>query len=646
MEKGRRETCAVPRSSREARRKYSYSAPPARNLAAAPKLFFAISSIIVARQRAEFAGNPKVPRNSDDLPYVLPQSSPGSNWRGDDRVTLAGLVERFDRDAAGSRKLIREMLEAGPQTFLESAVAVLRERPESRGSQFVITLLVAHELLLATVCDPSLDRGQALALARAALQVDSMADMTMAKGLVNRAPETAADPGRLMDILDEISDGTRILPSLLRLLRHANPHVRSKAARMTGRGSRGVRWVERRLADEDPRVRANAIESMWGLDSPEARALLHGAMRDPNNRVAGNAILGLYMLGDCSTIPEMLHMAASDAAVSRSTAAWLMGETGDPRFVEVVAERLRETDPMVRKRAFWALSRIKTAAAKVAQTAEWRMAGRFRLVERGGKTRRMRVAVASADGKELPAILPTQFLLTEDGHGVNLYQVTERELPPALSVAFVFPESAGRVEPPWVKGALHALQWKRNSDLWALAPYLAGAGWQYEPQKATAGEAVFGSAPDAIRANFLRPTTAPACPDLWTAIRIAVRGQDRLVRGERRVIVFSGVEEGRAAGSGLISSVITSSTLVQVISTEDNPGLEEFCLRTRGLFRHVGGEEAAAAIEQAYLQLLARYEISYQTACPQARNLKIRAHTPSGWAEVTLGIPPPAEARG
>jgi hypothetical protein len=576
---------------------------------------------------------------------VLPQTSPSSNWRGDDQATLAWLVEHFDQDPSGSGKLIQEMLKAGPRTFLEDAVAALRGRPESRGSQFVVTVLVTNELLLPALCDPSLDHERALALARAALRVDAMVDMALAKALVNRAPETLADPCRLMDILDEISDGARILPWLLRLLRHANPHVRSKAVRTVGRGSRGVRWVEHRLADEDPRVRANAIESMWGLDSAEARALLHRAMRDPNNRVAGNAILGLYMLGDCSTIPEMVSMAESDTALARSTAAWLMGETGDPRFLEVVAGLLRETDPMVRKRAFWAVGRIKAAAAKVAQTREWRMASCFSLGDRRKNTRSVRVAVAPADGRDLPVILPTQFLLREDGRGVNVYQVAERELPPALSVAFVFPKSVERTEQPWVKGALHALEWKRNSDLWGLAPYLAGAGWQNEPQRAPAEDSVWGSTPDAIRANFLRPTSTSACADLWTAIRNAVRGHDRLVRGERRAIVFSGVEEGRAAGPGLISSVITSSTLVQVISTEDNPGLEDFCLRTGGLFRRVGGEEeAAAAIEEAYLQLLAHYEISYQPVCPQARNLKIRAHTPSGWAEVTLAIPPPAEA--
>jgi hypothetical protein len=576
---------------------------------------------------------------------VLPQASPNSNRHGDDRAKLAWLVEQFERDPSGIRKLIREMLDVDAPLFLQNALTVFREQPESRGSQYVVTLLVAHELLLPALCDPSLDREQAMALARAALRVDSMADMALAKALVSQAPETLADPDRLMDILDEISGGTRILPSLLRLLRHANPHIRSKAVLMIGRSSPGVRWVERRLADEDPRVRANAIESMWGMDRPDARALLQRAMDDSNNRVAGNAILGLYMIGDCSTIPVLLKMAESEMALTRSTAVWVMGETGDPRFLDVVAERLCDSDPMVRKRAFWALSRVKAAVAKVAQISPWPMAGRFCHNERETATHRVRLAVTSADGKDLPLILPTQFLLTEDGQVVNEYEVAEKEPPPALSVAFVFPKTMGRAEPAWVSGALHALQWKRVSDVWALASYQAGAGRQNQPPQSSAEAIVFSPVPNAIRTTFLRPNHASVRPDLWTTIWNAVRAQGPPARGENRLILFSNAEESRVAGTGLISSVIASSTLVQAISTQDNPRLEDFCLQTRGLYRRVREEEAAVAIERAYLQLLVHYEISYQPVSPQAQTLKIRVHTPAGSAETTLPIlPPPADS--
>src|SRR5205085_1468063 len=105
---------------------------------------------------------------------------------------------------------------------------------------------------------------------------------------------------RLMEILAAISDGARIFPSLVRLLRHPNPHIRSKAVLMIGRGNRSPKWVRQRLADTDSRIRANAAEALWGVNNDEAREILQSLVHDSNNRVAGNAILGLYRLGDCS----------------------------------------------------------------------------------------------------------------------------------------------------------------------------------------------------------------------------------------------------------------------------------------------------------------------------------------------------------
>ncbi|HTX33420.1 MAG TPA: HEAT repeat domain-containing protein [Bryobacteraceae bacterium] len=577
---------------------------------------------------------------------MLPPS-PNTDWRRDGRTALAWLVAHFHQDPSHCRPLIREILGADRRAFLPKALEVLHEGPESRGAQYVMTLLVANDLLLPALCDPSLDREQAVALARGALRVDSMADITLAKALVHRNEETVAHPARLMDILDAISSGPRILPSLLRLLHHDDPHIRSKAVLMIGRGSRGVRWVERRLADPDPRVRANAIESMWGLNRPEAHSLLQKALRDPNNRVAANAVLGLYLLGDCASIPELLKMGENHAPPWRSTAAWAMGETADPRFLIAIAERLRDAEPAVRRRAYWALTRVKAAAAKVAQCPQWRMVGHFRPPGHGSNSRCVRVALASEVRLEVPALLPTQFMLAEEGRPVSLYQVAESEAPPALSVAFVFPSGVGRARPPWVEGALWALRWKRDSDLWGVLPYCADASRGHGPPPAEGGNVVFCSIPEAVRSALLHPTSTGVWSDLWNAdlwnaVWNAVQCLKRLVRGEKRIIVCSNVRESRAAGMALLSSVISSSTHVQVIATEENPRLEEFCRQTDGLFRRVQGEEqVAAAVEEAYLQLLARYEISYSVVSPEAHTLMVRAHTPSGWAEMALAIPPP-----
>ena len=116
-----------------------------------------------------------------------------------------------------------------------------------------------------------------------------------------------------------------------------------------------------RLGESDPRVRANAIESLWGVDTPEARALLSFAASDANNRAVGNALLGLYYLGEASMLADVVKLAGHESALFRTSAAWVMGETGDPRFTEALRRMISEPDPIVRKRAFAALVQIKAA---------------------------------------------------------------------------------------------------------------------------------------------------------------------------------------------------------------------------------------------------------------------------------------------
>jgi hypothetical protein len=47
-------------------------------------------------------------------------------------------------------------------------------------------------------------------------------------------------------------------------------------------------------------------------------------------------------------------------------------------------------------------------------------------------------------------------------------------------------------------------------------------------------------------------------------------------------------------------------------------------------------DEISAMIEQAYLNLLARYEIAYQPVVPDAPVLKVRIQTPGGWGETLI----------
>lgn len=87
----------------------------------------------------------------------------------------------------------------------------------------------------------------------------------------------------MLDILAEISDGPRLVPLLTNLLQYPDPRIRSKVTLLMGRRNQNSRWVEQRKEETDPRVRANAIEGLWGAEDDAARRVLWEASHDPHN---------------------------------------------------------------------------------------------------------------------------------------------------------------------------------------------------------------------------------------------------------------------------------------------------------------------------------------------------------------------------
>ena len=562
----------------------------------------------------------------------------------DPRTLLQALVQGFDRDAKENRMLIRGLLDDDREAFYSNTIEILQTGTDSRGAQYLVALLVANDLLLRAVCDPALSTEQALSLARAAVRVDSAADIKLARRLADCVTGSGtvqpADIGRLLEILGEISDGTRILPSLMRVMRYSDPHLRSKVVLIIGRGNQSVTWAQKRLTEADHRVRANAVEALWGVDTAAVRNLLHYAARDQNNRVVGNALIGLYWLGDCSVIPEILNMASHDSSLFRSTAAWIMGQSGDSRFTETLAGLLRDANDVVRKQGFAALGQIKTAAAHTVHASHWRVAGLFVGASARPGSRRLQLAVASEDGREQPRIRPTELILSEDGRQVVTYKVVERPMAQAMSVFLVLPRSGAPPGSPWNEAVLGCLRWKRPSDLWALMPYLPESDLE-NPDASLADEpARFHSNPETVAAALGAVPARTACTDLWSTIWRSVRSDNGPVRGKRHLIIISHTEETRSAGMSLISATLASRALVQVVSSVPNPALASLCSRVHGDFRIAATqEEIAALVEQAYVNLLARYDVSYEPACPEASTLKIRVHAPSGWGESELPLP-------
>lgn len=553
--------------------------------------------------------------------------------------TLVALIRNLDLDRAGTVIQMREWLAHDRDGFYRGALDMLRGGEDPRGMRPVVELLMGAGMLEDALCDQGLALRQAVKVGRIAMEVDPRTDVELARRLAEslaagdmRCALTRAP--RLISVLAEISDGIRILPSLARLLHNANPYLRSKLVLMIARANRSTNWVQSRMADADPRIRANVVEALWELSGCHARELLAAAAHDNNNRVAGNALLGLYRLGDCSMLAEAVSMARHQAQEFRATAAWLMGETGDDRFRTALAALIQDPVPMVRSRALKALARIRAATEKAACAGACRVTGFLWKCE--PELRRVRVGVTTEDGKSQVRVLPAQFRLSEDGVPLMKYKVADTRALEPLSVVFVLPCGEPDTDKPWITAAVNCLQWKRSADTWGYLPWSPPA--EGDEDLAGVRSAVLQTNSNAIETVFRAAQSRRGCPDFWHAFYSAVKTARTSGAGKGCVVALCHEPVSGIPGPELMGVLLASPVVVQVISAAPNPELETLCKQIGTNFRPVAADGIGAAIEDAYLALLGRYEISYQPAASQAGYLEIRVRTAEYCGQAALKL--------
>jgi hypothetical protein len=155
--------------------------------------------------------------------------------------------------------------------------------------------------------------------------------------------------------------------------------------------------------------------------------------------------------------------------------------------------------------------------------------------------------------------------------------------------------------------------------------------------------AVFTGNADALAATLRDTPKRLDCTDLWTGVWCATKLDGGPSRGKRHVIVLSSAEESRIAGHGLIANMQGGRIPLQVVASGPNAQLQDFCRRTHTTFRLGAVEDIPAMIAQAYLNLLARYEIVYLPVAADAPFLKVRVQTPAAWGETLIAPREPDE---
>jgi hypothetical protein len=147
------------------------------------------------------------------------------------------------------------------------------------------------------------------------------------------------------------------------------------------------------MADADPRVRAEALDKLRGVNDPKAQQILIDGLTDPDIRVKIRAIdiLGaqqatiavplmtqqlflretqavvklhivaaLGRMGDSrGTLPIIAYLKEAPNDQARGTAVFALGEIGDPHATDVLVQTVgNDKNPMVRKLAQESLEKI------------------------------------------------------------------------------------------------------------------------------------------------------------------------------------------------------------------------------------------------------------------------------------------------
>jgi hypothetical protein len=239
------------------------------------------------------------------------------------------------------------------------------------GLQYVAGLMFSGNVLIDALIDTRiLGLEAATALAQNLATAEPLLDARLVNRIMTKAAgdirmvgvETAL---RVLALAGAISDCSRLSSYLVQLMRHPSSHVRSKATLLLGRANLNLSRIKGFLASDDARVRANAVESLWGLRSLEVLGVLRDASKDKHGRVAINALVGLCKAGERDAYEHLKRMGASTTAATRVGAAWAIGELGDLEFAPILAELEHDADEKIRAMA--ARSRIRMTPPQPAQ---------------------------------------------------------------------------------------------------------------------------------------------------------------------------------------------------------------------------------------------------------------------------------------
>jgi hypothetical protein len=529
---------------------------------------------------------------------------------------LTTLLSGFDDNPFIARRALRDMFELDRLSFQTSAIDYLKNSPPNRAQQFLLSMLVSEHLLLEAICDPaktSVD--DAIAIVRNASQTYRSLDSELAALITREASHLSVQrAARVLEILSELVPNARTQPVIELLLQHPHSHVRSKAALVIGKWTQSPEWVLQVLQHPDARFRANAVESLWDAAGDAYLALFQAAALDPNCRTVGNALYGLYRLGDRSAIAGIVEMAGRSDAAFRATAAWVMGQTGDPRFLPVL-QRLWTTETgSVRQGALRAIRKVQQRRSELLAKPPLCVTVR-QIPGRRPRRSRFRVTVRDSSGLSVEQLPVTAFLLREADKSIHEYACERHQLAEPLLLGIAMPRRRDNAElrdRASEEAGLRCLTQMRPRDTWIVVKYLDEA-----ERLKTDGDVVLGRRhasisrdPKSLAEAIKHPVArADAARGLLAAIRELLHVLSARL-GSRHILVLDSGVQPEQEMADLAQLATAQNTVIHAVGS--SPVLGQLCAATGGVFSEATSNEGMAeAAEETYSSILSHYELEF-----------------------------------
>jgi HEAT repeat protein len=249
------------------------------------------------------------------------------------------------------RKFLRECLNSSDESLVLNAVQALGERDEAELAPELIALLDRSEgLNLKRNIILSLGRMRSKAALPRLIQQFHQAQESLQLAVVEALGNYRDYPGLLA------------LYELMKSQENVSFQVRMSATRLLASivGSRMLPLLTESLADKNPRLQANAIESLALLRSPEIVPLVLPFLESPHRRLRANAAVALfpYRAHRGQALKTIGELFASSDPLTRLGAIYAVGELSLRHFIPALEGLRKNADPQTERALVAALAKM------------------------------------------------------------------------------------------------------------------------------------------------------------------------------------------------------------------------------------------------------------------------------------------------